>query len=382
MQTISSSKLILLGLTMAGLSLGGCGLVSVDMTSTPATAKRGDPVTFDIKLTNQSQCPLATSAAVLIPFISPIEFEALFNSVPADAPPEILAFLQELRAFFDELCSGGTPTLPMPPPFATGPAVTSGTPRERISARCHLNGNEVECLITGRVSGEANGMTFSLLGDRMDCSVDDGTVRCLFHISLTQDSTPAATTSAAISPLTCLTPAQLGIPDDQEFGAICFLGSFPMFSGLGPLQMAEGQVTLPARGSGLTRNLVIAISPDAEDAGVCKGGASAGQACDRSDFMPCPSSSCGEGICVGGDTPGVGCDVATQATDCPNGGMCKVCSDPAQPSFLPIDCTTTYVSPEPAPAMSVWGLVTMAALLLVIGTVWLDRRRARLEILS
>lgn len=378
MQTISSSKLILLGLIMAGLSLGGCGLVSVDMTSTPATVKRGDPVTFDIKLTNQSQCPVASTAAFLIPFISPNEFEALFAvEVPPNAPPEILEFIRELRIFLDELCSGGTPTPPIPPTFATGPAVTAGTVSERMSARCHLNGHEVECLIAGRVSGAESGMTFALLDDRLDCSVDDGTVRCLFHLSLTQDSAPAATTSAASSPLTCLTPAQLGIPGEQEFGAICFLGSFPMFSGLGPLQMAEGQITLPAHGSGLTRNLVIAMSIDAEDAGVCKGGASAGEACDRSDLMPCPSSSCGEGICVGGDTPGVGCDVATEATDCPNGGMCKACSDTAQSDFLPLDCTTTYVSPEAAPAMSVWGLMTMAALLLMVGTWWLERRRAR-----
>src|SRR4051794_24001390 len=120
MRTFATSNFIRAMFAMAALSLAGCGLVSVDMTSTPATAKRGDPVTFDIKLTNQSQCPLETTAAVLIPFISPNEFNALFNEVPADAPPEVLAFLQELRAFLDELCSGGTPTPPIPPVFVTG----------------------------------------------------------------------------------------------------------------------------------------------------------------------------------------------------------------------------------------------------------------------
>ena len=373
---IATATFISVALATVGLSLGGCGLVSVDMTSTPSTVKHGDPVSFDIKLTNQSQCPLETSGAVLIPFISERELQAAFSQIPPNAPPEILAFIDALRMFLDELCSGGSPTPPTFPAFATGPAVTSGTFTNRLSGRCHLDGSDLACEIDGRVSG-GNGMTFPLLGDRLECSIDDGIVRCLFHIALSPGAAPAAVAAAAISPLTCLTPQQLGAPNDQEFGAVCFLGTFPMITGLGPAQMAEGQITLPAHGAGVVRNLVFAFSPNPDEAGVCKSGTSAGQACDVFDSASCPGSTCGEGICVGGDRPNDGCDVAMQATDCPNGGTCKACNDVPQSGFLPLDCTTTYVSPEPAPVMSQWGLLATAAVLLMLGTWWVERRRER-----
>jgi hypothetical protein len=222
-------------------------------------------------------------------------------------------------------------------------------------------------------------MTFSLLDGRLHCSVDDGIVHCPFRIDLPQDSSlSAATTWAATPGLTCSTAQQLfGVPQIEGVTALCFLGTFPMFTGLGGGQMASGQISLPAHGAGVTRNLVIAVSDDPDDAGVCKGGANAGQACDTSDSSPCPGSTCGEGICVGGDNDGLGCDVATQMTDCPNGGTCKACNDVPQNGFLPVDCTTTYVSPEPVPLMSGWGLAGLAALLFGTGTLWLERRRTR-----
>jgi hypothetical protein len=175
---------------------------------------------------------------------------------------------------------------------------------------------EIDREISGRVAEAGNGMTFSLFGDRLECVVDDGIVRCLFRVELPSASAPAAVTSAVPVGLTCLTAEQLGIPDEEEFAAACFLGTFPMLIGLGPAQMAAGQIVLPAHGAG----------------------------------VPCPGSTCGEGICVGGDNDGRGCDVATQAADCPNGGMCTACGDVPENGFLPFDCTTTYISPEPAPA--------------------------------
>lgn len=379
MRTARISTVIRLALAMAALSVGGCGVVSVDMTSTPATVRSGDPVTFDIKLTNHSQCPLETSAAILIPFISRSELNAeLSGALPPDAPPEVRAFLEELRAFIEGLCSGGTPAIPTPA-FDQQPPVNNG-----LSASCHRGESAIVCEISGRVQEPGNGMTFTLFRDQLHCEVNDQIVGCEFQVPLPQASTPSAVAAAAISSLTCLTAAefaaQMGIPDivgGQEFGAICFLGSLAMPTGLGPNGMATGQVILPARGSGPMLNFVFALSGDTEDVGVCKGGSEAGAACDRSDSGSCSGGgTCGEGICTAGGNAGKGCDVATMAGDCP-GGACQVCAVDLPPGALPLDCTTTYVSPDPAPVMSSWGLIGMAILLLATGTLWLQRQRNR-----
>lgn len=351
------------------LCLSGCGLLTVEMTSTPETVRSGDPVTFDIKLTNTSQCPLEQSVAVLVPFISAAELNAEFGEIPPDAPPEVLAFIEELRQFVEELCTGGQPSIPTPP--AQQPAITRPA---GLSTTCRRDDGAIVCRISGPVREPGNAMTFSLFGDRLQCEVDDQIVGCEFHVPLPPMGEPSGVTSAAIQNLTCLTTDVIGILGD-EFGAACFVGTFPLFEGLGPNEMATGSVTIPANGAGVTRNLIIAISGDAEDAGVCKGGADAGEACDNSDSSECPGSTCGEGICVGGDTPGLGCDVATQMADCPNGGMCHVCADVPATDLLPIDCTTTYISPEGVPVMSPWTLAGLAVILFAAGSFWLQRWR-------
>ena len=78
-----------------------------------------------------------------------------------------------------------------------------------------------------------------------------------------------------------------------------------------------------------------------------------------------------------GSNPGQGCDTATELADCGAGGTCVVCSKLAEDGFLPIDCTTTYISPEGVPAMSSWGLIGLAVLLLGFGTLWLRGRTRR-----
>jgi hypothetical protein len=372
MRAIPGSRFVTQTLLAATLVLcGGCGLLGVEMTSSPESVRKGDPVTFDIKLTNYSSCPLDTSAAILVAFLPLKEFDfGLFLRIDdpnVEIPPEIVEFLEELSRFFDVLCTGGTPEIPILPPLATS---------------CRLGDGDLLCEATGPApahEGEGGGsMTFATPGDRLRCEIDEATMRCQLRFPLPQGTADAAGTAAAANqPLTCLSAAELGDPVlVGEAEAVCFLGTFPDLEGLGPNQMGTGQVTLPARGAGAVRNLVFAIGPDEDDAGVCKGGANAGQACDRSSSEDCPTSSCGEGICVGGDFPGRGCDVSTQATDCPNGGMCKQCDDVPDVAFLPLDCTTTFISPETAPAMSPWGLVALAAILLAGGTLWL-RRRAR-----
>ena len=381
MQTNPASTIIRLALTVAALALGGCGLVGVDMTTSPATARRGDPITFDVKLTNYSQCPVAESAAVIIPFISDNTIEAAFRSeLPPDAPPEIVQYLEQLHAFLLDLCNGGTPTLPPTPNIAVGPATSAPT---GVSGGCRRVPSGLDCEISAPVQGGTSGMTFPLFDNHLQCSVGEGVVRCVTHIDLPQTSTSSQAVASALDPpLTCKTAEELGaaVVDGFGFGpgsVICYLGTFPMIGGLGGGEMGEGQIVLPAHGSGTTRNIVIAMSTDAEDAGVCKGGTNKGLACTSSDDCP-PSSDCGEGICVGGTNAGAGCDASTAWTDCPGmGATCKACDDVGSSTFLPLDCTTTYISPEPAPLMSMGGLLALAAILLVTGTLWLERRRER-----
>jgi hypothetical protein len=349
----------------------GCNVLDVDMTSTPGSVRRGDPVTFDIKLTNRSQCPLETSAAILIAFIPAEEFfeqiVGVEGEIPPDAPPEVLAFIEALRRFFDELCSGGEPALPEFPELATS---------------CRRGEGEIICDLSGPLpaqQGSSGSMTFSGLGDRLQCEVDDGTMRCQLRIPLPNGTTTAnATVATATQPLTCLIAAELG-GLSEEGDAICFLGTFPNnIEGLGPSEMATGQVVLPARGAGAVRNLVFAISSGDDDLGVCKGGGNAGDACNPADAEEdCPNSTCGEGICLNGTNPGLGCDKATEAGDCGAGGTCQACDDFAEDSFLPLDCTTTIIAAEPVPVMSPWALVGMAAVLFMFGALWLQRRRGR-----
>jgi hypothetical protein len=281
----------------------------------------------------------------------------------------VLDFLDELRMFVDELCSGGEPEIPDPPMFP---------------ASCSRSGDAIDCEMSRAVSPPADGsMTFATLGNRLRCEVDGAVMTCHLRFPLLEvPEAASATTEAANKPLTCFTTAELGI-DDAEADVLCFVGTPPPFEALGPGEMATGQVTLPARGEGVVRNFLVGTTNDPEDLGVCKAGSDAGEPCSLSQngqpgTEQCPGSTCGAGICDGGDDDGEGCDEATEMADCQNGGTCNLCAEPLQNSFLPIDCTTTtVVGLEPAPVMSWQGLLATAAVLLVLGSLWLQRRSRR-----
>jgi hypothetical protein len=368
-------------LALGAMTLGsGCGPLDVELTSSPEVVGYGDPVTFGIKITNTSQCPLKEPGAALVAFLplSEFNFFQLIAGVPADeVPPEVLAFLEALQTYFDELCAGGDPTPPDPPELANGAAMTTS---------CRRSGSEVVCEASGPVAGQMPGggsMTLAALGERLRCEIDAGTMRCTFRVAVAgPQAAGGASAALAIQSLTCVTgpelleelggPAGIVLGDDPESVAVCLVGDVENPQGLDPAQMATGQVVLPARGSGLVRNLLVGIS-DGEDAGVCKGGANGGQACDQDDSGDCPGSTCGEGICVDGANDGLGCDQATAGADCP-GGSCVLCFDDSDNEFPPLDCTETRIAPRPAPTASPWGLAALAAALLAGGT-WLLRRR-------
>lgn len=248
MSSISILRRVPLALTIIGLVLsGGCRVLDVDMTSTPDAVRRGDPVTFDIKITNRSQCPLKpVVGAFLVAFIPLSEFTDLFGELPPDAPPEVLEFAEKVRMFFDELCSGGDPVFPDFPEVMA------------LTTSCNRSGSEIVCQMSGPIparQGNDSGMTFATMGDRLQCAVDGALMSCRLRIPLPPGaSTAGGTTAAAVQQMTCFTGADFGVPDelsDAENFAVCFVGNpLTTLVGLAPGEMATGQVTLAARGAG------------------------------------------------------------------------------------------------------------------------------------
>lgn len=363
-------------LTAVVLSLLSACALQVEMTSTPDQVQPGAPVTFNVKLTNRSACPLAQVGAEILAFIPADHFvqKLLGPEIPPNSPPEVIQFLEELEGFFDDLCTGGTPDFPTFPmiPMIPGPA------------SCARSGSDMVCSLSGPLTGhEGNigGTTFAGLGDHLQCQTDGTTMSCTLRIPLPTANAQAAGSGAAnpIEQLDCVDVSQVNfLVTPTSSGAFCVIGTFPSnVGGLLAGQMATGQVSLPARGSGFVRNLVFGFSLDS-DPGVCKGGSNAGQPCSTSDSDdPCPGSTCGEGICVGGGAnAGKGCDEFTAGADCP-GGTCSLCDADLPAGALPLDCTTTYVAPQGVPAMSPWGLAGLAILLVGFGTLWLQRRARR-----
>jgi hypothetical protein len=242
---------------------------------------------------------------------------------------------------------------------------------------CDRGDGEVVCTASGPLGGHvgnSGGMSFAVIGNRLSCEVDDGTIRCELRFPLPPPSASGGGALATKS-LSCF---ESGGDDLGNTGAICFVGNSPAFEGLDPGQMATGQVMLPAVGEGFVRNLAIGFTLGG-DIGVCKGGSSAGDPCATSDACPgsdcdCPGSTCGEGICVGGND-GMGCDRNTEGADC-GAGTCEVCNEPPETGFFPIDCTTTYIAPQLVPVMAPWGLAGLSVLLFASGCLWLRRRAA------
>lgn len=351
--------------------VSGCAVLDVQMTSTPDTVHGGDPVTFDLKVTNRSQCPVSGAAVEILAFIPVDQFDAEFSiDIPPGAPQEILDFFQALRMFFDELCAGGTPDLPQPPMFSTS---------------CARGQDDMVCTMSsalGSHEGSIGSMSFALLANQLQCKLDDTSVSCELHVPLRNGAAGAAGSGALMSKtLDCLTSGELeGEIIGAPAGALCVAGSIQSPDVLAPGEMATGQAIIPARSEGFVRSIALGFAGfDANgisgSIGVCKGGSEVGQPCQTENLNDCPGSTCGEGICDMGGNGGKGCDESTAAADCP-GGSCILCTDVPDTGFLPIDCTTTYVAPETVPAMSPWGLAGLAAFLFACGTFFL-RRRAR-----
>src|SRR6185369_12499976 len=161
---------------------------------------------------------------------------------------------------------------------------------------------------------QGGSISFAPLGERLRCELDAGTMRCVFRIPLLSGAQAEGNAAAATQSLTCRTTEDLGIePFEFEGEVLCFVGTFPNVQGLGAGEMASGQITLPARGDGVVRNIIVSMSDQVEDLGVCKGGSNPGAPCDRSDDnSDCQDGgSCAEGICASGTNQGQGCDQAT-----------------------------------------------------------------------
>src|SRR5262245_8200619 len=270
MRTVDIGRVI--GVSLLVLA-SGCTVLDVDMTTTPEVVKPGQPVTFNVKLTNRSSCPLDTSVAVIFPFIQAEHFLTELLGAPVSQAPELDGLLEIVREFFDELCAGGDPTLPT---FSD------------VTTSCDLGSGAILCRLLMPLPEAHSGSSGSaslVASDNLQCELDDGTIRCQLRIPLP----PAAATAGAVN--NQLVQALNCVPIDEiddliiagelgDAGALCFLGTLPDPDGLGPNEMATGQVSLPASGAGRVRNLVIAIADNEETLGVCKDGPNEGDACE------------------------------------------------------------------------------------------------------
>jgi hypothetical protein len=304
------------------LGITGC-TVDIDLTTSPDTVPFGGEVTFDVKVTNVSACPVGDISAIILPFVEP-------NSGTA-----------EDDSLLDALCSG---TLP-------GGDFPSGV-------ECSVQGDMVVCGPSGPedpVEGPEETLFESGTGANMFRCVRRGdSLTCRLPVAAAE-----ILAEQAASPLSC-----------SAVGPMAFCSANELDVG----EMQSDSFVLAANTPGHVRNLAFVIAND--DAGVCKTG-SPGVPCSVDADCSGMGNSCGGGICSGssgGAKDGFGCSIGN-AGDCP-GGTCTACGPPSGGDLSAgIACTETSVGVE-APAMSAWMLALTAAAL-PIATVLAQRRRQR-----
>ncbi len=137
------------------------------------------------------------------------------------------------------------------------------------------------------------------------------------------------------APLAALATAggQVAVP---AVGATCMAAPTPVPSGpatvfceaagVAPGDAATASIMLPATSVGTLFSLVVGLS---NPAGICRGGADTGNACEVDD--DCDLDDCADGFCVGGNDAGDGCDEDNDCDaldcliceSCSSGGICS-----------------------------------------------------------
>jgi hypothetical protein len=328
----SRKRAFVLGVALSVAS-SGCA-IDLDLKSSPKSAGSGDPVTFDVKMTNVSQCPVGNAGTLLFPFVPAEELieELVDDEVSADL----------LREAVEALCTGGDLDVP---------------PMEGVD--CDIIAGELICTIADPLvrssSGTQEAVAFESTSgaDRVKCQRTGSTITCRIPRSMMEAAQASSTTSAAANaPLTCV-----------KMGGFAACGP----NTLAPGEMARGKVKFRVDQPGVLRNFGFAFATDS--GGVCKTG-TAQTPCNESSDCP---GACGNGICSGGSNDGFGCD---NDGEC-DGGECVDCGVEMEEALLGLACTTTVVGGVQAPTMSSWGLAASVFALAGIAAWGLYRARRR-----
>jgi hypothetical protein len=327
------------GATVIAAALSaGCGRIDVDLSSTPSAVRIGEPVTFNVTLTNRSTCPLGNVTALLLPFVPK---DLLINRIQDPA------VRQTLSDAVDAFCTGGTFDIPG-------------------SGGCQISNGELTCMGNDTAGDTTSGAlataTMLSTGDgNVTCETDGSHITCHIPQSIVAmgEQIGADATANSLSPVVC------GAGPNGRLGA-CFTLK------LDPSETKSGQFMLTPTDGGLTRNWILAFAT--RNKGVCKTGTK-GVPCSGDSDCSGMSNTCGSGMCSGGSNDGFGCD---DSTECPDPGVCVACTVPPDGQLLSnLACTTTNVvlAATKAPMLSSRGLI--AAVVLLLAVAYLAFRRTR-----
>jgi len=326
----------------AAMALYGC-TIDVDLASAPKVVAPGEPVTFDVQVTNQSTCPVGRVVTFLVPFV-PRNY--LIDQIPNPQCQQVLSDAA------DAFCTGRSYQFP------------DG------QAGCRIEAGELICEVAGALpplppnyAEQPVAVPMTSGSDSITCEARDGSVACRIPESLYVDLLNAAEAESEESsaPFEC---------EQQPSGIVrCFVIA------LDPGETKSDRIMLAPENVGAYRNWVLSFAD--LDGGVCGPAAPRPNLPCETVFTPCAvGGACLPGICVGGANAGYGCNPANPK--CPD-GTCTACglSDPNQVQAA-LACTTTVAAlPQGAPAMSWWAMFAGVGVLLGAGSLTLGRMRRR-----
>jgi len=325
----------------ASIALSGC-VIDVDLSSEPKVVAPGEPVRFDVQVTNRANCPVGRVVSFLVPFVPRNYF---IDKIQNEEARRILTDAT------DAFCLGRSYDFP------------------GVEAGCRIDDGELICEIDGRDIPEIFFAQESAVrpdtagGDEITCEGSGGSVLCHVPESMYVDLLNAASaeTEASSSPFEC---------QMQPSGIVrCFV------LGLDAGETKSDHISVAPEEVGTYRNWILSFANIA--GGVCGPAAfRPNLPCDEV-FTPCAlGGACLPGICTAGPNAGYGCNPANPV-QCPS--SCTLCQLPDDGEvFSGVACTTaTAAFPVGAPALSWWGLVTGLGTLLGVGALPFVRAHRR-----
>jgi hypothetical protein len=322
----------------AVIALNGC-VIDVDLTSEPKVVAPGEPVRFDLQVTNRATCPVGGVVSLLFPFVPRNYF------IDQIANP---ALRQTLSNAADVFCTSRSYEFP------------DGDARCRIEEGeliCEIDGNKI--LPPGYYAQAPVALSGTWGDNEVTCETTETSVLCRIPESLYADALRTATAESeeSLGSLHCV---------ETSGGIVICVAAL-----LDPAETKSDHISVAPADAGAYRNWVLSFSTVA--GGVCSGpGLLRNLPCDAGS--PCPGiRTCRPGICAGGANAGYGC---TTGGDCPD-GSCSQCELPDEGEVQAgLSCTTAVATlPLGAPAMSWWAMFAGIGLLFGAGGLSLHRAR-------